>query len=93
MNYLSTVTIGDFIGPEFMACLGILEEDTERYTEFLSDEQAAWTMGGDMSQSQIWDRLWRFGIIVNDDLSYYIPDDYNTELELVEFDGLFKEIN
>jgi hypothetical protein len=40
-------------------------------------------MGAAMSQSQIWDRLWRYGIIVDDDMSYYMPSDYDEVVELV----------
>lgn len=83
-NYLSTVTIGDFVGPEFLAALSIIDTDDDYLPQFLSEEQLEWTMGTAMSQSQIWDRLWRYGIIVDDDLSYYMPSDYDTEVSLVE---------
>ena len=83
-NYLSTVTIGDFVGPEFLAALSIIEDDRDYLPVFLSEEQLEHTMGTAMSQSQIWDRLWRFGIIVDDDLSYYMPSDYDTEVSLME---------
>ena len=83
-NYLSTVTIGDFVGPEFLAALSIVDTDDDYLPQFLSEEQLEHTMGTAMSQSQIWDRLWRFGIIVDDDLSYYMPSDYDTEVSLME---------
>ena len=94
MNYLATVTVGDMVGPEFLAVLGEyaeIDEDHDRYTEFLSEEQAEWTMGAAMSQTNVWDRLWRYGIIVDDDMAYYIPDDYDTDLCLVEAEALFIE--
>lgn len=84
MNYLATVTLGDFVGPEFRAALDLVETDSRNVSEFLTDEQAEWTMSTSMTQWSIWDRLWRFGIIVDDDLEYYIPDDYDTEVALVE---------
>ena len=83
INYLATVTIGDFVGPEFLAALSIIDTDDDYQPVFLSEEQLEHTMGTAMSQSQIWDRLWRFGIIVDDDLSYYMPSDYDEVLELV----------
>ena len=83
-NYLSTVTIGDFVGPEFLQALSIIEDDVAHLPEFLSEEQLEHTMGTAMSQSQIWDRLWRFGIIVDDDMAYYMPSDYDTEVSLME---------
>ncbi len=82
-NYLSTVTIGDFVGPEFLAALSIIEDDRDYHPVFLSEEQLEWTMGTAMSQSAIWDRLWRFGIIVDDDMDYYMPSDYDEVVELV----------
>ena len=90
-NYLATVTLGDFVGPEFLSCLQDMDEGDD-YTEFLTEEQAEWTMGTAMSQWNVWERLWRFGIIVDDDLDYYIPDDYDTDLHLVEVEALFTEI-
>ena len=82
-NYLSSVTLGDFVGPEFLAALSTIEDDRDYLPQFLSEEQLEHTMGTAMSQSQIWDRLWRFGIIVDDDMSYYMPSDYDEIVELV----------
>ena len=85
-NYLATVTIGDCIGPEFAACLALLEDDHRYFSEFLTDEQAEFTMSTAMSQSNVWDRLWRFGIIVDEDMSYYMPNDWDSDLQLVELE-------
>lgn len=89
-NYLGTVTIGDFVGPEFLAELG-RDFIPNSGTEFLDWEQAEHIMGASMSQSDIWDRLWRFGIIVDDDLNYYVPDDFDTEIPTVSIDSPPKE--
>ena len=85
-NYLSTVTIGDFVGPEFLAAMSIIEDDADYLPQFLSEEQLRWTMGTAMSQSDIWDKLWRFGIIVDDDMNYYMPSDYDTEVSFITLD-------
>jgi len=85
-NYLATVTIGDFVGPETLAQLDLIEDEDFDY-KFLSEEQLESIMGTAMSQAGIWDRLWRFGIIVDDDLDYYVPDDWDSEIPLVSLDG------
>ena len=91
-NYLATVTLGDCVGPEFLASLDIVPDNADYLGEFLSQEQAEWTMNTAMSQSDIWDRLWRFGIIVDDDMSYYIPDDNLSDLPLVQRETIEVEL-
>jgi len=82
-NYLATVTLGDFIGPETLAQLGLLETE-EQDTEFCSIEQAEFIMHHSMTQYGAWHRLWLFGIIVDDDMDYYVPDDYDTDVSLID---------
>jgi hypothetical protein len=80
-NHLATVTIGDFIGPETLAQLSIAEEIDDG--EFCSIEQAGYIMGEAMSQWDCWKTLWLYGIIVDDDMNYYVPNDYDTEVALL----------
>lgn len=81
-NYLATVTIGDFVGPETLAALNYVEEADDGI-EFCSAEQAGYIMHESMSQYSCWKALWLYGIIVDDDMEYYIPDDYDTEVALL----------
>ena len=30
-----------------------------------------------------WHEIWLFGIVVDDDLNYYVPNDYDTEIPIV----------
>ncbi len=85
MNYLSTVTIGDMIGPETLHALSIAELPST--SEFCSTEQASYIMHESMSQWSAWKELWLYGIIIDDDMDYYIPDDYDTPLVLLEEDA------
>jgi hypothetical protein len=36
-----------------------------------------------MSQWDCWKTLWLYGIIVDDDMNYYVPNDYDTEVALL----------
>jgi len=85
-NYLATVTIGDFVGPETLVALSIAEEEQD--TEFLSEEQAGYIMHKSMTQWPCWKELWLYGIIVDDDMEYYIPDDFDTEIDLITLDRI-----
>lgn len=88
-NYLATVTIGDFVGPETLESLRDWPRSGELNScgEFLTVEEAQHIMGADMSQWSCWKELWLYGIIVDDDMEYYIPDDYDTEVALLPRDG------
>jgi len=85
MNHLATVTIGDFVGPETLAILGDIDHLSDT-PEFLSEEQAYFMMHGDMGQTRAWHQLWLFGIVVDDDLNWYVPDDYDTVVSWVSLD-------
>ena len=83
-NHLATVTIGDFVGPETLEALRLFETEEQDAAEFCSNEQVEYIMHTSMTQYGAWHRLWLYGIIVDDDLNYYIPDDYDTEVSLME---------
>lgn len=85
-NYLATVTIGDFIGPETLEALSLLAAEEDGHVEFCSTQQAEYIMCHSMTQYGAWHRLWLFGIIVDDDMDYYVPDDYDTEVSLLDLD-------
>jgi hypothetical protein len=85
-NHVGYVTLGDFVTEEMMLELHLSEEVEDFLadeSEFLSETEAGWQMGESMSQWDIWKRMWLFGIIVDDDLNYYIPDDYDTTVALL----------
>ena len=85
-------TIADSLSPEVIAQLNVgwladldLIEVETHVTEFLSEEQAEREMGM-VTGNHLWHTAWLFGIIVDDDLNYYVPDDYDTNVPLVSLD-------
>jgi hypothetical protein len=87
-------SIADSLAPEVLAQLGSafrleLEEiEFDRSTEstFISDEYLE-RHHGMVTSEHLWDTAWRFGIVVDDDLSYYVPNDYDSELQLTSVDN------
>ncbi len=87
MNLPSQVTLGDFIGPETLAELGLSETAEPVLSDRGNDREIEHMMGTDMSQYQCWKQLWLYGIVVDDDMNYYIPDDYDTTVSLISLDN------
>ncbi len=70
----------DMVHKAFGFDLGI---DPEGYVEeFLSEERAEQTVGLRTGE-WLWHTAWLFGIVVDDGLNYYVPDDFDTEVPLV----------
>lgn len=44
-------------------------------------------MMGSHQSEMLWQQIWLFGIIVDDDLDYYVPDDEDTTVSLITLDG------
>ena len=86
-------TIADSLSPEvieqlssaWLMDLDLIEVDTY-IPEFCSAEQAERDVGLTSGQ-YLWHQAWLFGIVVDDDLGWYIPDDYDTRVPLVSLDN------
>ena len=82
-------TIQDSLSPENLAAIAQsfgLSLDASDYSpkgEFLQDNEVH-DMMGMVTGAHIWDALWRFGVVVDDDLNWYMPDDYDTTVSLRE---------
>ncbi len=85
-------SIADSLAPE------VLEQLGTAFRQSLDEVEAIVTSGyndiedtveqwlGFTTGEYLWDTLWRFGIIVDDDLSWYVPDDFDTTIPLVSLD-------
>lgn len=88
---LSNATIADTLSPRELADLAqsfgldTVASDYEDHV-FMSDEYLEHHHGV-VTSEHIWDAMWRFGIVVDDDLSYYVPDDYDTMVSTIVLDG------
>lgn len=84
---MTHTTIQDSLSPEQLAALAQsfgLEIMACEYTtegEFLQDSEVH-DMMGMVTGEHLWDAVWRFGIVVDDDLNWYMPDDYDTTVSL-----------
>ena len=85
-------TIADCLAPEVLEQLGV------SFREGL-DEFIAPTRGWDCSEyieqtvglttgEHLWHTLWLFGIVVDDDLSYYIPSDHLEEVDIIQLGSI-----
>lgn len=89
---LSNATIADTLSPRELADLAqsfgldMTEDDYRDDTVFMTDEWLERNHGV-VTGEHLWDAAWRFGIIVDDDLSYYVPDDYDTVVSTITLDG------
>ena len=50
-------------------------------------------MMGAVTSEYLWHTAWLFGIVVDNDLEWYIPDDYDTEIPLVSLDTPPKQLS
>ena len=108
---LSGATIADSLSPIELATIaqsfGLDMQPSDYVTvEPVFCEDWIDRMMGYCTSEYLWDTLWRFGIVVDNDCpmqglygfyknpddpwdgSYYIPDDYDTEIPLVSLDPL-----
>ena len=66
----------------FIEGIGYANDDTtEGYDEV--EQLVGWTTG-----EHLWDALWRFGVVIDDDLDWYIPDDYDTVVSLITLEEI-----
>lgn len=79
-------TVQDSLSPEILAQLaqsfGLSFEASDYVTDEFVEEWIESRMGF-VTGEHLWDALWRFGVIVDDDLEWYIPDDFDTSFQLV----------
>jgi hypothetical protein len=84
-------TIADSLAPE------VLEQLGATFLEGI-DEYMGPAKGWDCSEyieqtiglvtgEHIWDALWRFGVVVDDDLSWYMPSDHDVVYNIITLDG------
>lgn len=83
-------SIQDSLSPEILAQLaqsfGLDLEATDYFLDDFVEEYIESRMGF-VTGEHLWDALWRFGVIVDDDGEWYIPDDEDTEIPLVSIDS------
>ena len=106
-------TIADSLAPEVLEQLGStfrlelqeLEASTTLESGWEMDEWIEAQMGFTTGE-YLWDRAWRFGIVLDDDCEqglgqmwqpdgvwetgYYVPSDHLSEVELIVLDGPFR---
>lgn len=81
----------DSLSPEILAQIaqsfGLdLTEDDYTPSEFLTDDWLDKTVGL-VTGEHLWHTMWLFGIVIDDDMSYYVPSDHLVEVELIELNG------
>jgi hypothetical protein len=82
-------TIADSLSPEvieqlssnWIADLNYVDVDSHPES-FIEDEWVEHQLGM-VTGEHLWHQAWLFGIVVDDDLNYYIPNDYDTSVPLV----------
>lgn len=86
-------TIADSLAPEVLEQLSsawLLDLDlieVDAFTvPFITDEWLESNLGM-VTSDHLWHTAWLFGIVVDDDLNWYVPDDYDTSVPLVSIDS------
>jgi hypothetical protein len=86
-------TIQDSLSPvelaEIAQSFGLeLEASDYQQGAFIEDEWLERMMGM-VTSSHLWDAMWRFGIVLDDDLAdgYWMPTEFDTTYQLIQLDG------
>lgn len=92
MTYLAKATVQDSLSPEALAeiaqsfGLDLQPSDYVTEEEFITEEWLQAKLGM-VTSSHLWDAMWLFGIVVDDDLSYYVPDDFDTTVSIIDLEA------
>lgn len=74
------------LGREFRLSLNDVIAEAHSFGMFDIDDHIE-DMMGMVTGEHLWHAMWLFGIVVDDDMSYYVPSDHLVEVELIELNG------